>query len=154
MKELITRHGWLIASALWLAGMLLGPGSAQAQQALPLPDVLIHGTVTRNGEPITAGTVKVVLPRGAITSTDIAAIAGTSYTYALAVPLSMYLPDTGSYLADSALVSETLSFRINDLPATFRDDRGAIRDGFVIPTDGIGQAYIIDLFLSDAGSYP
>jgi len=122
--------------------------------ALPLPDVLFHGVVLRNNEPLTSGTVKAILPRGAVVSVAVTPIAGADYSYALAVPLSQYLPDLGGYAADSARPGEALRFLVNDAPAAFRDANGITTDQFVIPAGGVGQAYRLDPTLVGPESYP
>jgi len=121
---------------------------------LPLPDVLFHGVVLRNNEPLTSGTVKAILPRGAVVSVAVTPIAGADYSYALAVPLSQYLPDLGGYAADSARPGEALRFLVNDAPAAFRDANGITTDQFVIPAGGVGQAYRLDPTLVGPESYP
>ncbi|MDQ1300793.1 MAG: large repetitive protein, partial [Chloroflexota bacterium] len=121
---------------------------------LPLPDALFYGVVTANDEPLEAGTVKAILPRGAVVNVDVTPIRGTDYTYALNVPLSQYDPDLGVYADDSARPGETIRFLINDTPATFRNASGATTDQFVIPANGMGQANWLDLALVGPSSYP
>lgn len=128
--------------------------TSASSSALPLPDVLFYGTVARNNEPLTAGTVKAILPRGAVVSVDVAPIQGTNYTYALTVPLSQYNPDLGAYAADSARPREAIRFLVNDAPATFRDANGATTDQFIIPANGVGQPYRLDPALIGTDSYP
>ncbi|MCX6032118.1 MAG: dockerin type I repeat-containing protein [Chloroflexi bacterium] len=132
----------------------LTSASTSAAQPLPLPDVLFYGTTARNNEPLTSGTVKAILPRGAIVSVDVAPIQGANYTYALTVPLSQYNPDLGAYATDSARPGETIHFLVNDTPATFRDANGATTDQFVIPANGIGRPYRLDQALVGPDSYP
>ena len=121
---------------------------------LPLPDVIFYGTTTVAGELVENGTVKALLPRGSIVSAPIAPIAGTDYTYALVVPLSMYDPDTGVYAADSVRMGEAINFYIDDVPALFQDEGGITRSEFVIPADAVGQTYILNLTLAGAEAYP
>ena len=121
---------------------------------LPLPDVIFYGTTTRDGELVTEGTVKVMLPRGNVISAPIGEIAGTDYTYALAVPLSMYDPDNDIYEAGSARTGEAISFYIDTMPALFQDDNGITASEFVIPEDAVGETYVVDLILTGPGGYP
>ena len=137
----------ILASAAALAASL-------PDNPLPLPDVIFYGTTTRNGESVTEGTVKVVLPRGGIVSAPIGEIAGTDYSYALAVPLSMYDPDNGIYEADSARLGEAINFYIDEMPALFQDDNGMTASEFVISQDAVGETYVVDLFVTGAGGYP
>jgi hypothetical protein len=128
--------------------------SSASSSPLPLPDALFYGVVVANGEPLSSGAVKAVLPRGATVGVDVTPIRGANYSYALSVPLSQYTPDLGDYAADSARPGETIRFLINDTPATFRAASGATTDQFVIPAAGMGQANWLDLALVGPSSYP
>ncbi|MFQ5343639.1 MAG: hypothetical protein ACE5F6_19025, partial [Anaerolineae bacterium] len=133
-------------------------GSAAApppDTPLPLPDAIFYGTTTRDdGQLIQAGTVAATLPRGEIISGQIGEITGTGYTYSLVVPLSMYDPDNGNYAADSARTDEAISFYINDVLASFRDENGLTSSTFVIPQNAIGGAYLMDLAVVGPDAYP
>ena len=155
MKSLSTPK-WLIVVGATLvvlvsAAVLM---AASSDVSLPLPDVILYGTATRDGESVTEGTVKAVLPRGGIVSASIGEIAGTGYSYALVVPLSMYDPDTGVYEADSARVGEAINFYVDDMPAMFEDENGMAASEFVIPEDGVGETYVVDLILTGPSGYP
>jgi hypothetical protein len=155
MKSLSTPK-WLIIVGVVLV-ILVSAAALMASSPdtpLPLPDVIIYGTTTCDGESVTEGTVKVVLPRGGIVSATIGEIAGTDYSYALLVPLSMYDPDNGVYEADSARVGEAINFYIDDRPALFQDDNSMTASEFVIPQDGVGGTYVVDLFVTGPGGYP
>ncbi len=155
MKSLSISKRLIVAGA---ALVVLASAAALAASLpdtpLPLPDVIFYGTTTRNGESVTAGTVKAVLPRGGIVSAPIGEIAGTGYSYALPVPLSMYDPDNGIYEADSARVGEAINFYIDDTPALFQDDNGITASEFAIPEDAVGETYIVDLVITGPGGYP
>jgi hypothetical protein len=127
--------------------------SSTSASALPLPDVLFYGKTARNNEPLTAGSVKAILPRGAVVNVGVTPITGTAFTYALSVPLSQYDPDLGVYAPDSARPGETIRFLINDAPATFRNANGATTDQFVIPAR-LGQPNRLDLQLVSPENYP
>ncbi len=121
---------------------------------LPLPDVMFYGTTARAGGPVETGTVKALLPRGGVISTPIGPIAGTGYSYSLAVPLSMYNPDTVNYAAGSVRAGEAISFYINDTPALFTNESGITAGEFVIPSEPMGQTYIVNLNIAGPESYP
>ena len=66
------------------------PAAAQSlPPPLPLPDVTVYGTVTRDGEVLAGGAVKALLPNGVAVSAPIGPIDGTAYNYALTIPLFM-----------------------------------------------------------------
>lgn len=136
------------------AATLTLASSSASPSPLALPDALLYGVALRNSELLTSGSVKAILPRGAVVNVDVTPITGTNYSYALAVPLSQYLPDLGIYAADSARPDETIRFLVNDTPAAFRAANGALTDQFMIPTNGPGQAYRLDPALTSPENYP
>lgn len=155
--KLLSTPKWLIVAAALL--VVLASAAALAavppDTPLPLPDVIFYGTTTYSGELVTEGTVKAVLPRGGVVSAPIGEITGTDYTYALAVPLSMYDdPENATFAADSARVGEAISFYIDDVQALFQDDNGITTSEFVIPEDAAGETYILDLTLTGPSGYP
>ena len=134
-------------------GVLAGSPDA-APHPLPLPDLLFYGTTARQGELLESGTVKAVLARGAVVSAAIGPVSGTDYTYALAVPLSMYDPGETLFALDSAQVGEQIRFLIDDAPAVFKDQNGITVDAFTVPADAQGQTYVVNLALVGPGSFP
>jgi hypothetical protein len=154
MKLLSSKRLIIIGAALVVVVSAVAWAASSPDAPLPLPDVIFYGTTTRDGEPITEGTVKAVLPRGGIVSAAIGEIAGTDYSYALVVPLGMYDPDNGVYEADSARLGEAINFYVDDLPAMFEDENGMAASEFVIPQDGVGETYVVDLILTGPSGYP
>ena len=63
---------------------------ALAPNPMPQPDALFYGVALRDGTPLTSGTLTAILPRGGTVTTEIAPITGTTYNYALPVPLGYY----------------------------------------------------------------
>jgi len=122
---------------------------------LPLPDVTFYGaTIRDDGTLIRSGTISVTLPRGTIIRGKIAEITGTDYTYSLVVPLSLYNPDNGNYAPGSVQTGETIRFYVNNTLAHYRDANGFTHNEFVVPSDGMGQAYILNLTLIGPDGYP
>ena len=154
MKLLSSKRLIIIAVSLVVLASAAALAAIPPDTPLPLPDVIFYGTTTRNGELVTEGTVKVMLPRGDVISAPIGEIAGTDYTYALAVPLSMYDPDNDIYEAGSARTGEAISFYIDAMPALFQDDNGITASEFVIPEDAVGETYIVDLVITGPSGYP
>ena len=155
MKSLSISKRLIIAAAtLVVVASAAALAAPPPDTPIPLPDVILYGTTTCNGESVTEGTVKVVLPRGGIISAPIGEIAGTGYSYALAVPLSMYDPDNDIYEADSARTGEAINFYIDNMPALFQDDNGITTSELVIPEDAVGETYVVDLFVTGPGGYP
>ena len=146
----------VVGIALLIIASAAGSAAAPPPDTpLPLPDVIFYGTTTRDdGELIQAGTVAATLPRGEIISGQIGDITGTDYTYSLAVPLSMYDPDNGNYAADSARTGEAISFYINDVLASFRDENGMTSSTFVLPQSAIGGTYVVNLAVVGPDAYP
>ena len=145
--------------ALLLSGLILlgAPVAAHAQggQGLPLPDAIFYGTVSRDGEDVESGTVKVKLPDGTRLSAELGEIAGTDYTYALAVPLRMYPGGSGPFEDGTARRGETVQFFVGDELALFTSPvDGQTTSDFVIPTDANGETYILDLEVRQPDGYP
>ncbi len=87
-------------------------------------------------------------------SAAIGPIQGTSYNFALAVPLSMYDPDTGAYEAGSVRTGEVVKFLLNDTPAVFRDANNIAQSQFTLPADAMGKTYLLGLTITGPGGYP
>jgi hypothetical protein len=143
--------------AVILLGLLAPSPLAAAPPAdtpLPLPSVIFYG-VARLGDSVpTEGTVKVVLPRGGIVSAPIHEVAGTGYNYTLALPLGMPASGTAFQNPDTAALSDTIRFYVNDTLAVYRDQSGLTRGEFAIPANAIGEPYVLDLALVGPEAYP
>ena len=73
-------------------------GRDGAPNPMPQPDALFYGVALRDGTPLTSGTLTAVLPRVGTIRPQIAPITGTTYNYAIAIPLDYYDPDETNYL--------------------------------------------------------
>jgi hypothetical protein len=101
---------------------------AATPKPMPQPDVIFYGRVERNGTPLESGTLTAILPRtggglGTVT-TYIAPIAGTSYNYALDVPVGYYDSGDTNYAADSIRLGETVRFTVDGVPALLKTADG------------------------------
>lgn len=139
----------LLLLAIPLAALAQGPPDTP----LPLPDLVLYGTVMRDGQALEEGSVKALLPRGGVVSADIDPVSGTSYSYMLSIPLRQYDAGATSYDANSVRLGESITFQINDAPAMFTDANGMVLNSFMVPGDGNGGAYHLDLFLSGPDAY-
>jgi len=155
MLKLVHSLGSLILTGFVFGGLFFIPAATTLPQnaPLPVPDVTFYGTATRDGEVITSGTVKAVLPRGGRISATIAPIQGTDYNYALAVPLNVFDdPDTADLPSDAVVSNDAVYFTIDDVNAQYRDARDIIVEAFTIPGDAMGETYILDL-MTTSGDY-
>ena len=57
-------------------------------------------------------------------TTEIAPITGTTYNYALAIPLAYYDTSDTNYATGSARLGETIRFTVNGVPALLKDTDG------------------------------
>jgi len=126
--------------------------AALAPNPMPQPDALLYGVALRDGTPLASGTLTAILPRLGTVTTEIAPIAGTSYNYALPVPLGYYDPGDTNFATDSARVGETVRFTVNGVPALLKDSAGVSYQAY--PIGAAGDAYAITVDLSGPGSYP
>jgi hypothetical protein len=135
---------------------LVAPSAAQAQggRGLPLPDAIFYGTVSRDGEDVESGVVKVRLPDGTRLSAEIGEITGTDYSWQLAVPLRMYVGGVGPFEDGTARRGETLQFFVGDELALFEFPAGSTTSDFAIPTDANGETYVLDLEVRQPDGYP
>ncbi len=126
--------------------------TAADPKAMPQPDALFYGVALRDGAAMESGTLTAILPRGGVVTTEIAPITGTSYNYALAVPLSYYDPGVTPTAVDTARIAETISFTVNGVPAVLRDATGTSYQAYRI--DDTGSGYVVTVDVSGPGSYP
>lgn len=120
--------------------------------AMPQPDALFYGVALRDGTPLASGTLTAVLPRGGTVTTEIAPIAGTSYNYALPVPLGFYDEGDTNYDINSARVNELVRFTIDGVPALLYDATGINYQAY--PIGAAGTPYAVTVDVSGPGSYP
>lgn len=132
------------------------PLLAQANLPLPLPDLILYGAVKQGSTPITEGSITVELPHGGQVTAAIEPVAGTPYTYKVAVPLAMYLAEPATYAPDSVRpgAGEVVHFSINGHPAMLRGSNGAMTDGLEIAGDAAGRKVLVDLSLATAEQSP
>jgi hypothetical protein len=159
-QDILSR--WLSRSgfaALLLALLAcLAPGRAGAAPAgvLPLPDLLIYGTVTSStGDLLEHGTLKVLLNGRTIATTEITEITGTGYTYLLVAPMAMLRPGDSAGPPDMAMVGSMLTFTVNERPLYYQDPVTSLTAShFTVPANGAGSGVVLDLSLPDAMSFP
>ncbi len=151
-SQLTTRF---VALALTLMALLLTMGGAVLaapgpNTPKPLPDLLIYGTAGTGTNDLGAGTVSVLLPRGGEVTAQIAAIAGTDYTFVLSVPMSQYAPgsDPATFGPNTATPGDQLRFTINGTPAFFKDQNGFMVDKLPVAPGTMGQAYVMRLAIT------
>ncbi|HAJ37506.1 MAG TPA: hypothetical protein DCL15_17700 [Chloroflexi bacterium] len=107
---------------LLLGWLTAGRAAAQSTGPLPLPDMLIYGTVTNaTGDPLESGTIKALLNGQTIASAEIGAVNGTGYSYVLAAPVGMLKPGSTERGTGIALAGDALTFLVNDVPAYYQD---------------------------------
>jgi hypothetical protein len=144
----------LLAMLCWLA-----PGRAVAAPAsggpLPLPDLLIYGTVVdSNGDALESGTVKVVRNGETLATAEIGAVAGTDYTYLLVVPMGMLPPGSTDSADGVAQAGDTLSFLVDNQPAYFQDSITSLTvNTWQTPSGAAGRGFVLDLSLPGAMRY-
>jgi hypothetical protein len=144
----------LLIMLCWLAS-----GRAAAAPAaggpLPLPDLLIYGTVVdSNGDALASGTVKVVRDGQTLASAEIGAVAGTDYTYLLVVPMGMLPPGSTDSADGVAQVGDTLSFLVDNQPAYFQDSITSLTvNTWQTPSGAAGRGFVLDLSLPGAMRY-
>jgi len=158
MKSLANLPWLFVAVCCLCFGLALAPNRVLAQAPsnapMPLPDILIYGTVTRDGHKLEHGVVKAVLPRGGVVTAAISPVSGTDFGYVLAIPLSQYQAGAGEYASGSVRRGEAINFQIDDVPAAFLDADSKPTSLFVVPDDAIGNTYTVDLFLSGPDAFP
>ncbi|NOZ50329.1 MAG: hypothetical protein GXP37_09835 [Chloroflexi bacterium] len=153
MKPRLSLRLILLTGLLVLVAPLQALAQAPPDTPLPLPDLILYGTVLRDGQPLSDGTVKALLPRGGVVTAVIAPVSGTDYGYVLSIPLRQYDVGDTAYDAGSVRLGENITFQINDAPAMFTDANGVVLNSFMVPGDGNGGAYHLDLFLSGPDAY-
>ncbi|NOZ72205.1 MAG: hypothetical protein GXP38_09870 [Chloroflexi bacterium] len=154
MKPRLSLRLILISGLLLLVVPLQAWAQGPPDTPLPLPDLIVYGTVVRDGQSLPDGTVKALLPRGGVVNAIIAPVSGTAYGYVLSIPLRQYDTGAASYDAASVRLGESITFQINDAPAMFTDANGMVANSFTIPNNGMGRTYRLDLFLSGPDAYP
>jgi hypothetical protein len=141
---------------LFLLGWLTtGRATAQSAGPLPLPDMLIYGTVTNTtGDPVESGTIKALLNGQTIATAEIGAINGTDYSYVLAAPIGMLKPGSTARGTGIALTGDALTFLVNDLPAYYQDPVTSLTvNELRIPSGAAGRGFVLNLSLPDAMRY-
>ena len=98
----------------------------------------------------------VQLPRGGTVTAEIAPIAGTEYTFVLAVPLGQYAPGTDptTYAPNSAVYGDLLSFTINGTPAFFKDGNDFTVETWEVQPGSMGKALVLHLAITRPDQFP
>ena len=142
---LLLLFGWLTA----------GRAAAQSAGLLPLPDMLIYGTVTNaTGDPLDSGTIKALLNGQTIASAEIGAVNGTDYNFVLAAPSGMVKPGSTERGTGIALAGDALTFLVDDRPAYYQDPFTSLTVSELRIQSGMaGRGFVLNLSLPDAMRY-
>jgi hypothetical protein len=123
---------------------------------MPQPDVIFYGTVARDGKPLERGTLTAILPRAAggvgTFSATIAPIRGTSFNYALALPMAQYDDGDTNYALDALRLGETVRFTVDGVPALLKTPDGLTFNEYRV--DFVGRGYTVTMDMSGPGGYP
>lgn len=143
-----------VLSLLLMFGGLAG-GRVAAAGPLPLPDLLIYGTVVNTtGDQLQDGTLKALLNGQTIASTTIRPISGAGYNFMLTVPVGMYAPNSTVRSPKLAFAGDTLSFTVDGQPVYYQDPLTSLTvDQIRIPSGAAGKGLVLDLKLGDAMRY-
>ncbi|MFN3981429.1 MAG: hypothetical protein ACK4SA_13705, partial [Caldilinea sp.] len=140
---------------LLLGWLTAGRAAAQSTGPLPLPDMLIYGTVTNaTGDPLDSGTIKALLNGQTIVSAEIGAVNGTDYNYVLAAPIGMVKPGSTERGTGIALAGDALTFLVDDRPAYYQDPVTSLTVSELRISSGVaGRGFVLNLSLPDAMRY-
>ncbi len=158
-RESRTLHRSGLGLLLLILLCWLAPGRATAAPAaggpLPLPDLLIYGTVVdSNGNLLESGTVSVVRNGETLATAEIGAVAGTDYTYLLVTPMGMLPPGSTDSADGVAQVGDTLSFLVDNQPAYFQDSLTSLTvNTWQTPSGAAGRGFVLNLSLPGAMRY-